>query len=206
MTSCAEKWKAAQADNHQGVVMRWDQTGIFSSVCRHGLVALVTDMRQSGELYVRNRWILRLSLTSSRSKYPLAILERLVAAYGERLLIAYDIGCRFKTTAANSSLGPHLKEMGTKFIVPAFHGWAHNRLCQNGNHPLYFRGVGLEEFETAERLFSMLNQCAGSVRHSSHFHREQVLHMQLQRNDREKYAQLGMSYQELPSSPLTIML
>ena len=52
ITPCAEKWKAAQADNHRGVVIKYDQTGIFSSVCRHGLIVLVTDMRQSGELCV----------------------------------------------------------------------------------------------------------------------------------------------------------
>lgn len=49
-TACAEKWKAAQADEQSGAFVRWEQTGVFSSVCRHGIAVLLVDMRRSSEL------------------------------------------------------------------------------------------------------------------------------------------------------------
>jgi len=112
--------------------------------------------------------------------------------YKSGLLVAYDIACRFKITATNSSIGEAVKKAGVTWVVPAFHAWPHNRQCQTEHHPLYTQGVGLEDFETQERLYSFTNQCAGVTRHSSPFHREQVLHGQFQRNDCEKYATLGM--------------
>jgi hypothetical protein len=48
-TPCAGRWKAAQGDNKPGAYVRWEQTGVFSSVCRHGLVMTMADMRRSGE-------------------------------------------------------------------------------------------------------------------------------------------------------------
>jgi hypothetical protein len=128
---------------------------------------------------------------SHRSKYPLAIVDKALRTYPGRLLFAYDIGCVFKTTALNSSLGDELRRRQVKMVVPAFHCYAHNRLCQLSHLPLNVKGAGLEDFETQERFFSFFNQCAGSARHTSEFHRKQILHMQLQRNDREKYMNLG---------------
>ena len=127
-----------------------------------------------------------------RSKYPLAIINKALEVLGKDILVAYDIGCSFKKTLSSSTLGPTIEAMCLQMLIPAFHCYPHNWLCQLQNHPLYFKGIGLEDFETCERLFSFTNGCAGSTRHTSKYHRAQILDGQFQRNDREQYASLGM--------------
>jgi len=130
---------------------------------------------------------------SCRSKYPLSLVAKAVETFGEDIVFAYDIACSFKRVVANSSIGPIVKAMRIRMLVPAFHAYPHNRHCQIRNHPLYFRGVGLEDFETCERLFSLTNGCAGSTRHVSEYHRTQILDGQFRRNDSEHYIALGKS-------------
>jgi Kyakuja-Dileera-Zisupton transposase len=126
-----------------------------------------------------------------RSKYPIAILSRLLDVLGEDVAVAYDIGCRFKITAGNSALGPRFAQQRWSFFVNAFHGWSHNRLCQLKNHPLFKTGYGLEDFETCERFFSFLNLTARPLRHSSQFHRRQFLELYMKVNDHDRYQNLG---------------
>ncbi|KAG1859026.1 hypothetical protein DFJ58DRAFT_840305 [Suillus subalutaceus] len=59
----------------------YDETGVFVAVCRHGFCLLITDMVQSGEQY------------SNSAKYPLAIVAKLLDAFGNDLGSGYDIGC-----------------------------------------------------------------------------------------------------------------
>jgi len=40
----------AMADTLQGMYKRFDETGIFVSVCCHGLIWTIADMVHSGEL------------------------------------------------------------------------------------------------------------------------------------------------------------
>ena len=71
----------------------WDvfeETGLFLALCQHGFVLMMVDMVQSGEL----------------SKYPLAIVQKMIEIFGPDLGLGYDIGCRFRTTLDNSPLGP----------------------------------------------------------------------------------------------------
>lgn len=49
---CTENWTAAQPDSVKRSWDVFDETGIFVSICRHGFVLAVADMRQTGEQYV----------------------------------------------------------------------------------------------------------------------------------------------------------
>ncbi|KAI0247563.1 hypothetical protein BJV78DRAFT_1133077, partial [Lactifluus subvellereus] len=49
-TPCTERWKAVQNDNVKQMWAIYRETGIFLSVCRHGLVWWICDMVSSGEL------------------------------------------------------------------------------------------------------------------------------------------------------------
>jgi Kyakuja-Dileera-Zisupton transposase len=53
----------------------------------------------------------------TRSKYPLAIVDVLIDAYGERVGCGYDIGCRFATTLAQSSLGKKSADQSLRMLV-----------------------------------------------------------------------------------------
>lgn len=126
--------------------------------------------------------------TLYRSKYPLAVLSKIQEAFPGKKLVGYDIGCSFKKTAANSSFGDSLK---ADFIIPAMHGYAHNRACQLSHHPIYYDGAGLEDFEGCERVFSASNECARTTRHATPFHRHQAIDLHFQQWDSDKYESLG---------------
>jgi len=49
--SCADAWQAASAVD-EGTVKVFEQTGIFLSACRHGMILTCVEMLHSGELYV----------------------------------------------------------------------------------------------------------------------------------------------------------
>lgn len=124
------------------------------------------------------------------AKYPLAILNRLMEIFGERLLVGYDIGCGFSTTASNSLLLGHLiRKLRARLCVNAFHGHAHCRSCQVQWHPLYTEGAGLEDFEGCERVFAESNKVAGVTRHASTFHRRQSIVRHFERWNSDKYAE-----------------
>lgn len=103
-------------------------------------------------------------------------------------LVGYDIGCAFKKTIARSSIGP---SMQARFVIPAMHGYAHNRPCQLGHHPNYVSGTGIEDFETCERVFSASNECARLTRHATKFHRHQSIDAHYRQWDADKYAATG---------------
>ena len=47
---CAKNWKAASAEEKKRMWGIFDETGIFASACRHGLILWLADMVRSGEL------------------------------------------------------------------------------------------------------------------------------------------------------------
>jgi hypothetical protein len=52
--------------------------------------------------------------------------------------VGFDIGCSFQATMDGSSLlGDKAKQHWLQILVNAFHGWAHNHLCQLKYHLLY---------------------------------------------------------------------
>ncbi|KAG9023451.1 hypothetical protein FRB95_013070 [Tulasnella sp. JGI-2019a] len=138
---CMERWKANAPDEKKGMFSCYDESGIFISVCQHGHILVVADMVQSGEL----------------AKYPLAILAKLQAIFPGSKLGAYDIGCAAAGTVERSSIR---LSMNLHFVIPAMHGYAHNRACQLNHHPNYTAGTGLEDFEMCKRTFASSNGCA----------------------------------------------
>ena len=128
-----------------------------------------------------------------RSKYPLVMLNRLIELFGKNIMVGYDIDCQFSITAGrNAKVGPKMKEENLNLCVNAFHGYAHRRLCQLSWHPSYLNGVGLEDFETCERVFSDSNRVAGRTRHASKFHRRQSMLNMINRWNEDTYGELGM--------------
>ncbi|KAJ7075097.1 hypothetical protein B0H15DRAFT_956756 [Mycena belliarum] len=134
---CADRWKNMITDVTSKMWGIFDETGIFLALCRHGFVLVIADMIRSGEL----------------SKYPLAVVEELLEAFGMKLGAGYDVGCDFQSTVANSELGGVAREKKLRCLVGSFHGHAHNRLCQLGFLATYVEGMGLEDLEGCERFF-----------------------------------------------------
>ena len=95
--------------------------------------------------------------------------------FGEDLAVGYDIGCRFETTLNHSPLGEKVREMNHRCLVGAFHGHAHNRLCQSRFLTTYVEGLGLEDLEGCERFFAKSNALAPGTWHASTFHRHQAI-------------------------------
>ncbi|KAI6017876.1 hypothetical protein EDC04DRAFT_2548609, partial [Pisolithus marmoratus] len=79
-----------KADVQKKAFNVFEESGIFITTCRHRFILLACDMMKSGEL----------------AKYPLAMINSLVAAYGPNGACAYDIGCTFAKTVSSSSIGP----------------------------------------------------------------------------------------------------
>ncbi len=76
--------------------------------------------------------------------------------------------------------------------VNAFHGYSHNYACQAVFHPSRMVGMGLEDFETMERIFSTSNQLAGITRHMSAYRRRVYIDMFFKQWDEDKYLNLGL--------------
>lgn len=74
-------------------------------------------------------------------------------------------------TISTSSLGSHFKENNCKCVVNAFHGYSHNWACQKVNHPNIVAGLGLEDLEMLERVFSASNTVAAVTQYITTFHR-----------------------------------
>ncbi|KAF8515032.1 hypothetical protein BU17DRAFT_93915 [Hysterangium stoloniferum] len=172
---CTDRWKVANADKTNVLLTSFNETGIFIGACRHGIIWIISDMVKSGEL----------------AKYPLATCAYLLKHLPHDIGIGYDIGCSFTTTLANSSLGVKARENSLKFVVPAFHGHAHNRSCQLSYHVGMCKGFGLEDCEVCERVFSGSNKIARCTRHSTIYHRKQFIDMYFHQWDLDKYENLA---------------
>lgn len=102
-----------------------------------------------------------------------------------------DINCGFETTAGKSSLAEQIKSKAHKFVVNAFHGYSHNYQCQIKNHPTVVSGVGIEDFETMERIFSASNALASITRYASPYRRQLIIDAYFRQWDEDKYENLG---------------
>ncbi|KAG1862656.1 hypothetical protein F4604DRAFT_1882281 [Suillus subluteus] len=174
--SCEGRWENMDTAKTKKAWGIYDETGIFVAVCCHGFCLLIADMVQSGEL----------------AKYPLAVVAKLLDVFGGNLGGGYDIGCQFKTTLNNSTLGPLARSLNHTCLVSAFHGHAHRCLCQLVSLTTYIKGLGIEDLETCERTFSKSNSLASSLRYASVFHRQQAIDSYFEHNDNfEVYANLS---------------
>jgi hypothetical protein len=108
-------------------------------------------------------------------KYPLAVVEVLLEAFGDGIGGGYDIGCKFGMTLNRSELGPRAREFDYRALVGSFHGHAHNCLCQLSFLATYVKGMGLEDLEGCERFFSKSNVLASSLCYASIFYRQQKI-------------------------------
>ena len=124
----------------------------------------------------------------------MAIVSRLLDVYGPNGGCAYDIGCAFVSTVGNSSLATKAGVLNLRFMVGAFHGHAHNRLCQLNWHPMYIDGMGNSEGEGCEHVFLASNELARSTRHASAFHRHQAIEQHFAFWNQDKYEALSKAY------------
>ncbi|KAJ7192038.1 hypothetical protein GGX14DRAFT_380483 [Mycena pura] len=169
---CAGSWKSISDDLVTKMWGIYEETGVFLALCRHGFVLLICDMVRSGEL----------------SKYPLAMVEALLDAFGAGLGGGYDVGCKLEELLAKSPLGPRARDLTYTSLIGIFHGRGHSRKCQVKNFARYVVGLGLEPLEEAEEFFSRSNALAGSTRYASRFHRQQDIVLYLQHIDRVERA------------------
>ncbi|KAG6884524.1 hypothetical protein C0993_010380 [Termitomyces sp. T159_Od127] len=121
------------------------------------------------------------------AKYPLAIIAKCLELLPPGFLLAYDIGCVFDGTIDRSSLGALFKERDCHICVNAFHGYSHNFLCQVQYHPNVIEGMGLEDLETLEWVFSSLNQLASVTRYMSQHRRRVFIDLFFRQWDDAKY-------------------
>ncbi|KAG1849410.1 hypothetical protein F4604DRAFT_1687444 [Suillus subluteus] len=173
-SACTENWKTANTVS-ENTVSIFDQTGIFISACRHGIVQTLVEMRKSGEL----------------AKYALATTSKVLDVYGSNGATGYNIGCSYGKTVAASSISTKAGANRHRFLVNSFHGHAHNRQCQIQHHPLYQKGLGIEDLETCERIFSASNAVAPVIRHASYFHWLQFIELHFNQWDLDKYSELS---------------
>ncbi|KAI0060325.1 hypothetical protein BV25DRAFT_1783310, partial [Artomyces pyxidatus] len=175
-TKCTNSWRTENASAvGKGVAEVFDQTGVFLAACRHGVVEYVEEMVRSGEL----------------AKYAFGVIDALLNVCGDDQAIGYDIGCSMDGTVKSSSLRGVAESKRLILLVNAFHGYAHNRLCQLQYHPLYMHGLGIEDLETCERIFSSLNGVSRLIRHASYFHWKQFIHLHLLQWDEDRYGELS---------------
>ena len=140
----------------------------------------------------------------NRSKYPLAIVAKMLDVFGADLAAGYDIGCGFEITLNHSPLGEKAREKNHRCLVGAFHGHAHNRLCQSRFLATYVEGLGLEDLEGCERFFAKSNALAPGTRHASTYHRRQAIAEYAIFTDKfETYANLSKSLYNLLGDSLT---
>lgn len=138
--------------------------------------------------------ILTLLTLICRSKHPLSHIYNTLDILEDHLLVGSDIGCLMKTTIASSSLGPRFREKQCRCCVNAFHGYTHNWACQKQNHPNVIAGLGLEDLETLERIFSASSAVAGVTRHATSYHRRVFIDLFFRQWDKEKYFNLSKLY------------
>jgi hypothetical protein len=192
--NCTQRWQNAGPEQRKKMFSVFDESGIFIAACRHRFVLLACDMVRSGELWVLVSLSMHYAKLNLSAKYPLALMNRLLSVYGANSGCAYDIGCAFRKTLANSSVGPLAKNLNLRMMVGAFHGHAHNRRCQLDWHPMYIEGTGLTEGEGCEHIFSSSNDLARSTRHVSLFHRQQTIEEHFVFWDQDKYAALSTTH------------
>ena len=119
-------------------------------------------------------------------------MDQILTVFGERTMGGYDVGCSFEGTVQRSpKLGKRFQELEGRLCVGAFHGYSHEYSCQVAYHPNMIQGIGLEDLETMERIFSASNKLAAIVRYASAYCRRLLMDVYFQQWDDERYQTLG---------------
>ncbi|KAG1733327.1 hypothetical protein EDD22DRAFT_982495 [Suillus occidentalis] len=105
----------------------------------------------------------------------------LIDVYGPNGVTDYDIGCSFSKTVAASSIANKVKRLNHCFIY----------------HTLYQEGLGIEDLETCERVFSGSNAVTPLIHHASYFHWLQFIDLQFDQRDQDRYQELSKSFLDL---------
>ncbi|KAJ3476367.1 hypothetical protein NLI96_g11203 [Meripilus lineatus] len=171
VSDCARNWKAAAADDKKKMWEIFDESGVFMSACRHGLILWIIDMIKSGEL----------------AKYPLATLAKIIEILDPDSCGGFDMSCRFRETVIASCLAEAFRAKNCTLCVNAFHGYTHAYLCQLLHHPSVISGAGLEDFETMECVFSASNQLAPITHYTTAFQRQLLVEFYFKQWDEDKY-------------------
>ncbi|KAI6099141.1 hypothetical protein F5141DRAFT_1190692 [Pisolithus sp. B1] len=172
---CAGHWKNMDDQKTKKTWGVYDETRIVLAVCRHGFSLLMGD-----------------GVVNCDTKYPLAIISKLLEVFGKDLGRGYDISCQFKTMLDQSPLGPLAHSLNHTCLVGTFHGHAHRHLCQLDHLTTYTKGLGLEDLETCECTFSKSNVLASTIQYASAFHWRQSISGYFKHNDDyEVYANLS---------------
>ncbi|KAI0749115.1 hypothetical protein C8Q74DRAFT_1222752 [Fomes fomentarius] len=162
--SCASHWKAAAADEKKRMWPIYDETGIFASACQHGLIL---------------------------AKYAIAMAAKSCRTLPGKNMHGYDIGCEFSGTLHHSSVGTEFFKTGSRFCVNTFHGYSHSYDCQVNHHSNCISGMGLEDLETMERIFSSSNQLAPVTCYASPHHRHALITLFFDHWDQERYTSIS---------------
>ncbi|KAI6146575.1 hypothetical protein EDD17DRAFT_1781197 [Pisolithus thermaeus] len=104
--------------------------------------------------------------SGEQAKYLLAAVSKLLDMFGDSLTGSYDIG-----------------SLNYMSLVLAFHGYAHHCLCQLCFLARYVDGMGLEDLEGCEHLFSKTNGLVSAVHYASAFHHHQAIAGYIAHND-----------------------
>ena len=170
MNTCIKQWKNVGPKVWKKMFTLFAVAGIFLAVCWHGHVLMLCDMIRSGELYTPCSYSkLELLTTSHRMKYPiLQLWINLLTSMD--MCLGYNIMCTFIKTLTWSCLGMKVATFWLSGVIPFFHGYAHNQECQCNWHPMYMKGVGLENFEKCKQTFTKSNELAGVTRLASSYH------------------------------------
>lgn len=130
-------------------------------------------------------------ILACRAKYAIATVAKAHRTIGGKNMYGYDIGCEFSGTLSRSSIGEEFFSSGSRFCVDAFHGYSHSYDCQVNYHPNRIVGMGLEDLETMERIFSASNQLASVTRYASPYRRCALIALFFQHWDAEWYGSIA---------------
>ncbi len=127
-----------KADQNQKKSAFFDETGLMLAVCRHDIPLRSVNIVRSGENY----------------DYPIALLKSVMSdpACPDRIVVAYDVSCKFKSFACRVLSDDMFKRL--EFVVPSFHIIAHEYTCHLQFHPKGNEHAGLSNGEGCERVWS----------------------------------------------------
>ncbi|KAK7471782.1 hypothetical protein BaRGS_00035564, partial [Batillaria attramentaria] len=158
--TCSD-FQAGNAIRSKNRTSKLDVTGVFGAVCQHDIPLKFHNMKH-GE----------------RFGYPVYLLKKIAAERdlgSSKISVMYDVACSFQAHVKNvASQHSELAE-NFRFVVPAFHSYAHNLGCQLSFGQRYTDGCGMTDGEGCERLWSYLRSFSSSTKKMNLPNRQDLL-------------------------------